>query len=468
MADRPLHDRIPPQSLEMEQALLGSMLVERPAIEKAVDAVQPDDFYRDAHRVIYEAITALYSRDEPVDLLTLQEQLRSVSSLERIGGAPYLVELTDAVPTAANVEHYARVVQEKALLRRLIDAANQVNSLAHSEYDTIDDVVDQAERAVFAVAQRRSTSYFTPMKDLVWTVFDQVEARSNSSDPVIGVATPFDKLNYMTAGLQPSDLIIIAARPSMGKTSLALGMAQEAAIRSGLPVAIFSLEMAKEQLCLRVLCSEAEVDAHRLRTGSIDTAGWQRVGETCNVLSSAPIFIDDSTDCSVLEMRSRCRRLKAEQRGLGLELVDYLQLMRGHRNNDNRVQEITDIARGLKSLARELQVPVVALSQLSRAVESRQDKHPMLSDLRESGSIEAEADVVIFIYRDAYYQRKELGASGGPPDANADSGASGDEMEETELIIAKHRNGPTGVVKVGFLPRFAQFRNLDRDYDDQV
>ena len=373
----------------MEQALLGSMLVERPAIEKAVDAVQPDDFYRDAHRVIYEAITSLYSRDEPVDLLTLQEQLRSVNSLERIGGAPYLVELTDAVPTAANVEHYARVVQEKALLRRLIDAASQVNGLAHSEYDTIDDVVDQAERAVFAVAQRRSTSYFTPMKDLVWSVFDQVEARSNSTDPVIGVATPFDKLNYMTAGLQPSDLIIIAARPSMGKTSLALGMAQEAAIRSGLPVAIFSLEMAKEQLCLRVLCSEAEVDAHRLRTGSIDTAGWQRVGETCNVLSSAPIFIDDSTDCSVLEMRSRCRRLKAEQRGLGLVLVDYLQLMRGHRNNDNRVQEITDIARGLKSLARELQVPVVALSQLSRAVESRQDKHPMLSDLRESGSIEA-------------------------------------------------------------------------------
>jgi len=448
----------------MEQAVLGSMLIERAAIEKAAEILRPDDFYRDAHRVIFESILALVERDEPVDLLTVQEQLRARDVLENVGGAPYLMQLTDAVPTAANVEYYAKVVEEKAILRRLIAASSEIQAMAHGEYEEIGELVDRAEKAVFGVAQRRLGSYFTPMRPLVATVFEQIEYRSENKEATTGVATPFEDLNYMTAGLQPSDLIIIAARPSMGKTSLALGIGQNVAIRQRNPVAIFSLEMSKEQLCVRMICSEARVDAHRLRTGYLQDEDWRKVGETCALLSDAPIFIDDSPDCSALEMRAKCRRLMAEH-GLGLIIVDYLQLMRGHKRTENRTQEIGEIARALKSLARELKVPVVALSQLSRGVEQRVDKRPMLSDLRESGSIEAESDVVIFIYRDSYYKMKEATSAEAEEAEKAEMRQRGeDKVEEAELIIAKQRNGPTGKVMVAFHPRYARFDNLAKGF----
>ncbi len=459
-------DRIPPQSLEMEQATLGAMLIERAAIEKAAEILRPEDFYRDAHRIIFEAILTLVERDEPVDLLTVQEQLRLQEDLEGVGGVPYLFQLTEALPTAANVEHYAKIVEEKAILRRLIDASSQIQTLAHSEYEDIGEVVDKAEQAVFGVAQRRIGAFFTPMRPLVASVFEHIEYRSEHPNATTGLATPIDDVNYMTAGLQPSDLIIVAARPSMGKTSLAMGIAQHAAIRERKTVAVFSLEMSKEQLCLRMICSEARVDAQRLRTGQLLDEHWRRVGETCAALSEAAIFIDDTPDVSVLEMRAKCRRLMAEH-GLGLIVVDYLQLMRGHKRTENRTQEIGEISRGLKTLARELKVPVMALAQLSRAVEQRTDKRPMLSDLRESGSIEAEADVVVFIYRDSYYKMKEaITAEGDQADQEERRQRGEDLVEEAELIIAKQRNGPTGKVMVALHPRYMRFDNLARSYGD--
>lgn len=458
-------DRIPPQSLEMEQAVLGAMLIDRVAVEKAADILRAEDFYRLEHAIIFDTIVTLAHRDQAIDVLTVQEQLRAQDQLEAVGGSPYLIHLTDTVPAAANAEYYARVVEEKAILRRLLDASGQISALAHSEYEEIQEVVDRAERTIFGVAQRRLGAYFTPMRPLVDTVLDQIERRSENPETTTGLPTPFDDLNYMTAGLQDSDLLILAARPSMGKTSLALTMAQHVAVHMKAPVALFSLEMSKEQLCLRMICSEASVDAHRLRTGMLQSQDWARVGVACAKLSEAPIFIDDSPDCSVLEMRGKCRRLAAEA-GLKLIVVDYLQLMRGSRRTENRTQEISEIARGLKGLARELKVPVIALSQLSRAVEQRTDKRPMLSDLRESGSIEAEADIVMFIYRDEYYKHKEAVNSEDETvqDTLREQGVH--KVEEAELIIAKQRNGPTGIVKVMFLPQYTRFANRDDRYTE--
>jgi replicative DNA helicase len=458
-------DRIPPQSLEMEQATLGAMIIERTAIEKAAEILRPEDFYRDAHRMIFEAILGLVEKDEPVDVLTVQDQLHSQNQLESIGGTPYLFNLLDSVPTAANAEYYAKIVEEKAILRRLIEASGQIQALAHSEYDNIAEVVDQAERTVFSVSQKRLGAYFVQMGSLVNSVYEQVEYRSEHKEETTGLATPFEDFNYMTAGLQRSDLVIVAARPSMGKTSLVLNMAQHAAFNKK-TVALFSLEMSKEQLCLRMLCAEARVDAHRLRVGDLHPQDWKKAGLACARLYEAPIFIDDSPDISALEMRAKCRRLKAEH-GLDLVVVDYLQLMRGHKRVDNRTQEIGEISRALKGLARELRVPVVALSQLSRAVEQRENKRPMLSDLRESGSIEADADVVVFIYRQQYYDiiknkvSKEVGT-----DSEHDYEGVDEEMEVAELIIAKQRNGPTGLVKVGFHQKYARFDNLARGFKD--
>ncbi len=329
--------------------------------------------------------------------------------------------------------------------------------MVYQDYEDISEVVDKAEKLVFGVAQRRMGAYFTPMRVLVDETYTRIENLSESQMVTTGISTSFEDLNYMTAGFQPSDLVIVAARPSMGKTSLVLSIAQHVAIREKKAVAIFSLEMSKEQLCIRMICSEARVDAHRLRTGFLQKDDWREVGHACAVLSETLIFIDDSPDCSALEMRAKCRRLKAEH-DLGMVVVDYLQLMRGHKRAENRNQEIGEIARALKSLARELQVPVIALSQLSRAVEQRNDKRPMLSDLRESGSIEAEADVVVFIYRDNYYKMKEHQSR--DDDERKGDSYEEDDMEEAELIIAKQRNGPTGMVKVAFHPRYARFDNL--------
>jgi replicative DNA helicase len=461
-----LADKIPPQSLEMEQAALGSMLIEAAAIEKVRGLVEPADFYREAHRVIFEAILSLVERHQPVDLLTLQEQLRDQGVLDDVGGTAYLVQLTEAPASAANASHYAKHVEEKATLRRLIEASHRIQEVAYSATDKVDDIVDQSEQAIFAVANRRSTSFFRPMKTLVHDMLEKLEARSDNTDAVTGLPTPFHRLDDMTAGLQDSDLIIIAARPAMGKTSLALGIAQHIALKTRRPAAIFSLEMSCEQLCMRMICSEGRVNAHHLRTGRLDPSHWRRVGDACSVLSEAPIYIDDSPVLNALDIRGKCRRLMAEQRDLGLVVVDYLQLMRGIRSTENRTQEISEIARSLKALARELHRPVIALSQLSRAVEQRPNKRPMLSDLRESGSIEAEADVVVFIYRDAYYEElrertaaKEAGQEA-PRERPRVRDRREDRVEMAELIIAKQRNGPTGKIEVAFHPAFARFDNL--------
>lgn len=376
-------DRIPPQNLEAEQAVLGSMLIERPAVEKAAEILKPEDFYRDAHRFIFEAILALAERDEPVDLITVPEELKSRGQFDSVGGFLYLQNLMEAPSTAANVEHYARLVEEKAILRRLLDAGTQIQGLAYSEYDGISDVVDRAERMVFEVGQRRMGQFFTHLRPLLDEELDRIEKRYENKGVPTGRMTPFKDLNYMTSGLQPSDLVIVAARPSMGKTALSVQMAQHVALEEKLPVAIFSLEMSKEQLAMRMICSEARVDGHRLRTGYLHDDDWVRVGNGIGRLAEAPIYIDDTPDVSAMEMRAKCRRLKAEHGGLGLILIDYLQLMRSHKRTENRNQELSEIARACKTLARELKVPILALSQLSRAVESRNDKRPMLSDLRE-------------------------------------------------------------------------------------
>jgi replicative DNA helicase len=382
-------DRVPPQSLEAEQSTLGSMMISRTAVEKGMDLLRPEDFYRDAHRNIFEAICDLAQRDDEADLLTVQEELRRRGQLELVGGQPYLSALIDSVPTAAHCEFYAKIVQEKAILRRLIEASGQIIAWAHEEAEEVDAIVDDAERLIFGVAQRHLSQYFVQLRPLLFDALERYDAIKQTHDRVTGIPSGLTELDEMTAGFQASDFIIVAGRPSMGKTALALNIAVNAAQMRHLPVAIFSLEMSKEQLVQRMICSEARVDAMRLRTGHLyegsdgRESGLVKVTRAIGVLGELPIYIDDASDISAMEMRAKCRRLRAEHNGLGLVVIDYLQLIRGHGRTENRNQEISLIARSLKGLARELQVPVMALSQLSRAVERREDKRPMLSDLRE-------------------------------------------------------------------------------------
>jgi replicative DNA helicase len=437
---------VPPQDIEAEQSTLGAMLIERAAIEKAMEVLQKEDFYREAHQTLFEVISLLAERDEPVDLITVQAELKNKDKLEAIGGLSYLTVLYDRVPTAVNIEYYAKIVEEKAILRRLISAAFEIIGTARGEVDNVGEVIDAAEKAIFAVAEQRSTAAFAHLKDLLLAVYDKAEELGELKQRISGLPTGLPDFDSITSGLQNSDLIIVAARPSMGKTSLCLSIAEHVALVEKKPVAIFSLEMASEQLALRMLCSQALVNAHKLRTGNLTESEWTSLAAVVQDMYDAPIYIDDASETSALTMRAKCRRLMHEH-GLGLIIVDYLQLMRSHRKTENRVQEIGEIARGLKSLARELKVPVIALSQLSRAVEQRENKRPMLSDLRESGSIEAEADLVCFLYREEYYKMKEAYA-GGDVERN--------DQEETEIILGKHRNGPTGVVRVGFQPEFAK------------
>lgn len=450
-------DKIPPQNLEAEQSTLGSMMLERSALEKGMEILKAEDFYRPSHQEVFDCLVSLAERDEPVDLITLQEELKKRGKLEDCGGVEYMMSLVESVPTAANVEYYAKIVEQKSILRRLIAAGTEIIGLAQHEDGEIDAITDQAERLIFGVAQRRMGEYFRSIAPLVSDAWDWIDDRYHNKGVASGIPTGFDKLDNMTSGLQPSDFIILAARPSMGKTALALNFALNAAISSRQTVALFSIEMSAEQLVQRMMCMRAKANAHRLRTGYFEPAEWERIAAASNELHMAPIYIDDTTDLTHLAMRAKCRRLKAEH-GLGLVVVDYLQLMRSHRNTENRNQEISEIARGLKSIARELKVPVIALSQLSRAVEKRDDKRPMLSDLRESGSIEAEADLVMMLYRPEYYNIKEV------DDTEAISGKSGGEgtanIETTEILLAKHRNGPTGNVKIGFIRDFASFENL--------
>jgi replicative DNA helicase len=460
-------ERVTPQALEAEQSTLGSMLIDRSAAEVACEILKADDFYRDAHKTVFGAIQRIAAADEPIDLITVVDELRSSNKLDGVGGASYIHSLIDSVPSAARVEHYAKIVQEKAILRRMIAACSQISGMCYGDITDVESLVDSAEQLVFEVGQRRIRQYFSPLAPLLHDAFERIEAVYREKSVTQGVPTGFGELDFYTSGLHPSDLIIVAARPSMGKTSLCLNIAANVALGSdgkpGAPVAIFTIEMSRDQLVQRLICQQARVDAHRLRTGYFPDSHWEKLADGVETLRLAPIFIDDSADISVLEMRGKCRRLKAEV-GLGLIIVDYLQLARPHTKADSRVEQISEVARSLKTMARELSVPVVAAAQLSRAVEQRPDKRPILSDLRESGSIEAEADVVCLLYRQAYYERGKLPEITPAEYADSDYEHPG---EETEIIIAKQRHGPVGSVRVAFVPQYASFFDLEAFRDEQ-
>jgi len=435
--------KLPPQSIEGEKSVLGSMLLEKDAIITASEMLKEEDFYRDDHKKIFRVMIDLFDKNEPVDLVTVAEELRKKDLLEEVGGAVYLTELVNSVPTTANISKYCKIVQEKSILRRLIRAATRIISLGYEANRDVEDIVDEAERLIFEIAQKKSSEGFSYIKDVIMDTFERIEQLYNSKGSMTGVPTGFHDFDRMTSGLQPSDLILIAARPSMGKTAFALNIAQHAAVRENIPVAIFSLEMSKEQLVQRMLCAEANIDSHRLRSGELDDSDWEKLARAMGPLSEAPIYIDDTPGIPVMEVRAKARRLKAEK-GLGLIIIDYLQLMQGRGDSENRQHEISQISRSLKALARELNVPVVALSQLSRAPEMRQDHRPILSDLRESGSQEQDSDVVAFLYRDEYYH----------PDT--------EKKNIAEVIIAKQRNGPTGVVELVWLKQFTKFVSIER------
>jgi replicative DNA helicase len=437
-----LLDRIPPQNLEAEQSVLGAMLIEREAISRVVEFLRAEDFYREAHRLAFAAILALYNRGEAVDLITITEQLRREDKLEAAGGISYVTSLANSVPTAANVIYHARIVEEKALLRGLINTATHIAGLGYEANDEVINILDAAERMILEVANRKVSGSFIPIKEILMAALDRVEQLYHTKGGITGLPTGFKDLDRLTAGLQPSDLILIAARPSMGKTAFVLNIAQHVAVKEKKPVAFFSLEMSKEQLVQRMLCTEATIDAQRLKIGDLKDNDWANLVKAADRLSTAPLFIDDTPGMTVTEIRSKARRLKVEH-DLSLVVIDYLQLMQGSAGgrSDSRQQEISEISRSLKSLARELAVPVVALSQLSRGVEARQNKRPMLSDLRESGSLEQDADIVAFLYREDYYNHET------------------EKPNLTEIIVAKHRNGPVDTVELYFQKEFTRFRD---------
>jgi len=434
-------ERLPPQSWEAEVSVLGGVLLDNEALNRVLEVIQEGDFYRESHRKIFSAMIDLYERSEPVDLITLGEALKKRAALDEVGGVEYLNSLVNSVPTAANIAYYAKIIKEKSILRRLINRATEIVHQGYAVSGNVDEFIDRAERSIFEISEDRVRPSFYALRDIIKSSFKTIERLYEKRQLITGVPTGFTKLDELTSGLQPADLIIVAGRPSMGKTALALNICQYAAIEAGIPSAIFSLEMAKEQLVLRMLCSEARVDAHRLRGGFLGESDWPKLTRAAGSLSEAPIFIDDTPGLSALEMRAKSRRLKAEHK-LGLIIVDYLQLMRGRADSDTREQEISDISRSLKSLAKELNVPVVALSQLNRRVEERSDKRPQLADLRESGAIEQDADVIIFLYRDEVYNRTE------------------ENRGKAEIIIGKQRNGPTDRFELTFLDKYTRFENL--------
>jgi len=419
------------------------MLLDKEAIFRAMEILRPEDFYKEAHRIIFQAVVSLANRNEAVDLVTVTEELRQKKQLEDVGGVPYLTSLVNAVPTAANVEFYARIVEEKALLRGLIQTATEIVNQGYEGAEEVEKIIDQAEQAIFNVAQRRTTRGYTLLKDTLNEAFEKIEKIFESKGGVTGIPTGYSDFDRYTAGLQPSDLIILAARPSMGKTTFALNIAQYAAVEMRIPTVIFSLEMSKEQLAMKLLCAEAGVDNQRIRTGALTDADWPRLSRALGRLSEARMYIDDTPGVSVMEVRAKARRIKAEE-GLGLVIIDYLQLMQGRAKAESRQQEVSEISRGLKALARELSVPIIALSQLSRAVEQRTVKIPTLADLRESGSLEHDVDIVLFLYRDDYYNPET------------------EKKNITELIIAKHRNGPLGSVEFFFQKDCSKFVGMER------
>jgi replicative DNA helicase len=439
--------KLPPQNIEAEQSILGGVLIENDALNTVVEFLEDGDFYREAHQKIFNCMIALSEKNEPLDLITLTNELKKKKELEEIGGASYLAGLVESVPTAANIAYYAKIVKEKSILRKLISTATDIVTQSYQERKDLEDFLDEAEQAIFRISENQVRPAFYPIKDIVKESFKVIERLYEKKELITGVPSGFKDLDRKTAGFQNADLIIVAGRPSMGKTALCLNIAQQAAINAKVSTAIFSLEMSKEQLAIRMLCSEARVDSARLRSGFLSESDWPKLTMAAGALSDAPIFIDDSAAISVLELRAKARRLKAD-RGLGLVIVDYLQLMRGRSGVERREQEISEISRSLKALAKELNIPVIAISQLSRKAEDRPGRRPQLSDLRESGAIEQDADVIIFIYRDEVY--------------NPDS----DHKGTAEVIIGKQRNGPTGKVDLSFISEFTTFKDLFRGGDE--
>jgi replicative DNA helicase len=434
--------KLPPQNMEMEQSVLGAILLENEALIKVLEILDERDFYHEAHRWIFQAMIELFEENIPIDLLTVTERLRKNERLEAVGGASYLAELVELVPTAAHVWHHARVVREKAVLRGLIQTATSIVTDSYDDTDDVDMLLDRAEQAIFEISQRKAASGFMHINAILKGSFKRIEQLYDRKELVTGVPTGFIEFDRRTAGLQAADLIIIAGRPSMGKTAFSLNIAQHVGIQVGRPVAIFSLEMSKEQLVLRMLCAEARIDSSKLRTGFLSREDWPRLTKAAGTLSEARIYIDDTPAQSSLDIRAKARRLRAELGDLALVIIDYLQLMQGRSRSENRQQEVSEITRALKALAKELQVPVVALSQLSRAVEQRKPPRPQLSDLRESGAIEQDADVVALIYRDEIYNEES------------------DDKGIAEIIIGKQRNGPTGIVRLAFRGEYTRFENL--------
>jgi replicative DNA helicase len=442
----PALNNIPPQHLDAEEEILSAILTDNEILLDILEILSPDDFYKTAHAKIFSAITALFSKNEPVDLVTLANILKEQNQLEDIGGATYLSNLVNTVPPSVNAEHWAKIIHDKACLRRLIEKANLIVKKCFEDRGNVDEVIDFAEQAVFEISENKINKSFYPINSLIESNIDKLEELQGNQALVTGLPTGFAGLDHLTSGLQNSDVIILAARPSMGKTTFALNIARNAAVNENIPVAIFSLEMSKEQLSMRMLCSEARVDSFRLRGGFLSNDDWNNLTDAAGTLSEAPIFIDDSPDISAMGIRAKARRLKMDK-GLGLIIIDYVQLMKSHISVERRDLEIAEISRSLKALAKELSLPVLALSQLNRKLEERNDKRPKLSDLRESGALEQDADVVAFIYRDEVYNRDENNPKKGT----------------AEIIVAKHRNGPTGDVDLTFISAYTRFENMAKD-----
>jgi len=443
-----LLDKTPPQNIEAEQAVLGAIFLEPESLIVASEKLIPEDFYRVSHQKIFSAMLKLHNEGKAVDVLTVSEELRASKQLENAGGISYLTELAGSVPTAANIEYYATIVEEKSLLRRLIRTATNIAQEGYNREDEVESLLVEAEKQILEVANRKNAGSFQSIKDVLVRTYDHIEMLNTRKGEITGVPTGFIELDRMTAGFQKNDLIIVAARPSVGKTAFALNIAQNVATKTDETVAIFSLEMGAEQLVMRMLCAEGNIDSQNLRTGSLTDEDWKKLTMAMGSLSNANIFIDDTPGIKITDIRSKCRRLKQEH-GLGLVIIDYLQLIQGSgRSSENRQQEVSEISRSLKALAREMEVPVIALSQLSRGVEQRQDKRPMMSDIRESGSIEQDADIVAFLYREDYYDKET------------------ENKNIIEIIIAKQRNGPTGTIQLAFAKEYNKFVNLERRYDD--
>ncbi len=436
--------KVPPHDTEAEQAVIGSMLTDKDAIISAIEVLKEEDFYREDNKTIYSAILNLYNRSEPVDIITVKAELSSMGKLEAIGGLEYLAELPEKVPTTSNVEKYIKIVEEKSLLRNLLKTANEIIKLGYDETQEVDALMDQAEKKIFDCIQSRNQKGYFAIKDILVDTFTELEQLYNQKQHITGVPTGFADLDDLTAGLHNTELILVAARPAMGKSAFALNIASYAATRANKPVIIFSLEMSKQQMVNRILCSEAMVDSNKVKTGKLEEEDWQKLAEASGILSESKIFIDDTPGMSIMEIRAKCRKLKIEQ-DIGLVVIDYLQLVQGtNKRGGSREQEIAEISRSLKILAKEIDVPVIALSQLSRAPEQRTDHRPMLSDLRESGSIEQDADIVMFLYRDDYYNEAT------------------EKPNVAEVIIAKQRSGSTGTIELRWLGNYTKFGNLDK------